>query len=101
MKDRKRHTPTIDPGTERSPDDPVEPARLPGRNPTRGRSIEDPNPHRKNKVDSEIDGTDEDDDATGEMESAGQDLGLAVDERAGESVEDEDADGERNEGQYD
>ena len=101
MKDRKRHTTTIDPGTERNPDDPVEPMRLPSRNPTRGRSIEDPNPNRKNRVDAEIDGTDEDDDATGEMESAGQDLGFAVDEREAESVEDEASEQERSEGQFD
>ena len=97
MKDRKRHQPaernrraaTVDPEPEPVGGEPVEEMRLPPRNPPRGRSIEDPNPKRKNQLDNEIDGTDEDDDATGEMESAGQDLGLAVEDvRDATSVED-------------
>jgi hypothetical protein len=97
MKDRKRHQPaertrraaTADHEPDPVDGEPVEEIRLPPRNPQRGRSIEDPNPKRKNQLDNEIDGTDEDDDATGEMESAGQDLGLVVEDvRDASSVED-------------
>lgn len=71
---------TLAEGSGREPDEPVEEVKLPPRNPTRGRGIEDPNPKRKNRLDDEIDGADEDDDATGEMDAAGQDLGLVADE---------------------
>jgi hypothetical protein len=66
--------------TPREPDEPVEEQKLPPRSPTAGRGIEEPNPKRKNRLDDEIDGTDEDDDATGEMDAAGQDVGVVADE---------------------
>jgi hypothetical protein len=66
--------------TPREPDEPVEEQNLPPRSPTACRGIEEPNPKRKNRLDDEIDGTDEDDDATGEMDAAGQDVGVVADE---------------------
>ena len=114
--DRKRNAPTgadragtIDHDPAPLPGDPESELKFPSRNPTRGRAIEDPNPHRKNRADDEIDGADEDDDATGEMDAAGQDLGLvADDEREAASIEDarvredDDGDGEAEaRGQFD
>ena len=64
----------------REPDEPVEEQKLPPRDPVKGRGIDEPNPKRKSRLDEESDGNVEDDDATGEMEAAGQDLGLLPDE---------------------
>lgn len=95
MKDRKRNSPgasrdgaTIDRDTEPDLAEPVEEVKLPPRNPAPGHPIDEPNPKRKNQADDEIDGVDEDDDATGEMDGAGQDVGLAIEERDATSIED-------------
>lgn len=95
MKDKKRSSPgagkpgaTIDREREPGLEEPVEEERLPGRNPPPPRPIDEPNPKRKNQSDDEIDGVDEDDDATGEMDAAGQDVGLVIEEREATSVED-------------
>ncbi|MEO6461932.1 MAG: hypothetical protein ABIP29_02560 [Candidatus Eisenbacteria bacterium] len=95
MKDRKRTSPgasrqgaTIDRDREPGLAEPGEEAKLPSRNPAPASPADEPNPNRKNQVDDEIDGVDEDDDATGEMDAAGQDVGLAIEERAANSIED-------------
>lgn len=95
MKDRKgktskeadRRSATKDRDPDPIPGEPAEEMKLPSRNPAPVRPIEDPNPQRRNQLDSGVDGVDEDDDATGEMDSAGQDVGLVVEERKASSVE--------------
>jgi hypothetical protein len=107
----RRHA-TID--RDPAPDEPVEEIRLPAHDPTRGRTIEDPRPRRPKKVDDSVETIEEDDDNTGEMASAGQDLGFAPDaEREARSVEDSgvedeeadwidhDDDSDRGRGQFD
>ena len=85
MQDRKRNPDaggrrhaTID----REPDAPGEEVRLPPHDPTKGRTIEDPGTRRKKRVDDTVESPveDDEDDVSGEMESAGQDLGLLAEE---------------------
>ena len=89
MQDRKRNG------------EPVEEIQLPPHSPTKGRSIEDPKPRSKQRAD-DVENPDaaNTDDETGEMASAGQDLGVTVDdERNASSIEDSGAKDE--EGSFD
>jgi hypothetical protein len=76
--------------TNPDPDGPLDEIRLPPHDPVKGRAIDEPGARRKRKVgDDGVDLPEEDDDDTGEMASAGQDLGLTLDdEREAVSIED-------------
>lgn len=81
-KERKHAADDRGVSTEISPDPeaPVEEIRLPPHAPTKGRAIDDPKPRgRKKAGEDPPDLPEEDDDTTGEMASAGQDLGLPAD----------------------
>jgi len=88
MRDRKRNPEaggrrhaTIDRDPDPGVDVPGEEIRLPPHDPTKGRTIEDPGTRRKKRVDDTAESpAEDDDDVSGEMESAGQDLGLLADE---------------------
>lgn len=120
MQDRKRNPEagsrrhaTIDRDPDPGLDVPGEEIRLPPHDPTKGRTIEDPRPRRKKRLDDTVEPPAEDDDVSGEMEAAGQDLGLlAEDEREATSLEDvtedeeadwidHDDDSDRGRGQFD
>ena len=76
--------------TTPDPDGPLDEIKLPPYAPTKGRKIDDPGPRKKQKAGAApAEPLEEDDDTTGEMDAAGQDLGLNVDdERHAASVED-------------
>ena len=82
-----RRSATIEHDPDPGLDEPVDELKLPSRNPTKGRTIEDPKPRTPKQAD-DIESP-EDDDTSGEMAAAGQDLGVTVDgEREASSVED-------------
>lgn len=80
--------------TDTTPDSdgPLDEIKLPPYAPTEGRRIDDPGSRRKQNADATARGDllEEDDDKTGEMDSAGQDLGLPTDaeQRVAASTED-------------
>jgi hypothetical protein len=120
MQDRKRNpgstgrrNATIDRDPDPGLETPGEEIRLPAHDPTKGRTIEEPGPRRRKRVDDTVETPAEDDDVSGEMDAAGQDLGLlAEDEREATNLEDgtedeeadwidHDDDTDRGRGQFD